>query len=242
MKVKKKIAMLSALAMVAIMIPLSAYAAASKQADSRDQIKMEYLHPQREGHRAKGKMKEQLLTLLKLDESAFKEKLKQGKTIAQIAEEQGISRDQLKKTMISSYNEALDEQKQNYANHLDQWIDSKVEPSKAWGGRKVFKLDLSGVSKELGMTDADLKKALEEGKTLADLARDKGVNVQKLIDIQLSQLLKKADEQLSAGKITKEQYEQRKAKLTEMLTNMANGKFEEKEHFRMKHHHSHTGE
>ena len=126
-----RIAMLS---MFVLAIPASAYASAGqeREVDSAEPTVFQtalIAHPHeghfKRGHRLQKSVSEKLLTLLKLDEKTFRQKLKEGKTLAQIAEAQGVSREQLKKTMIEAHSEALDNMKKNFADHIDQMIDSQ---------------------------------------------------------------------------------------------------------------------
>lgn len=238
MKPKNKIALLSAMALMAMSIPLSAYAASAGTVEMKAQpmVKLTNVFKGKtHGDKPQEKVREQLLALLKLDEQTYQEKLAQGKTLAQMAEEQGVSRDELKQALTADYTARLEQQKQAYVQNLDKWIDSKGDDfAKLKKDREFFKLDLSQITTALGITEADLKAALKEGKTLADVAKEKGVDVQKLIDIQSDSLLKKADELLKAGKLTQEQYDQMKTRFLELATNTVNGKLGDKERFGMK--------
>ncbi|MBC8079395.1 MAG: SHOCT domain-containing protein, partial [Gorillibacterium sp.] len=81
----------------------------------------------------------------------------------------------------------------------------------------------SEVAKLLGMTADELKTALKSGKSLADLAGEKGIEVQKLIDLETKALTVKLDQQLKDQKITQEQYDMMKAKIAAMASDMVKG-------------------
>ncbi|WP_168120200.1 SHOCT domain-containing protein [Paenibacillus sp. HB172176] len=67
----------------------------------------------------------------------------------------------------------------------------------------------------LGITGEELKAALKEGKTIADIAAEKGIDVQTVIDAGVAAVKAKLDEKLASGAITQEQYD----KLLDQATN-----------------------
>jgi hypothetical protein len=66
---------------------------------------------------------DQLLTFLKLDKTTFKTK-SATETLAQIATDQGISRDALKAELTTEKNAQLDKEKADFAANIDKTIDS----------------------------------------------------------------------------------------------------------------------
>ncbi|WP_152393715.1 MUN domain-containing protein [Paenibacillus guangzhouensis] len=130
---KKNWIQIAVLTMLVLVVPASAYASEGQSiVVSKEPAEVQaalIAHPHeghfKRGHRLQKTVSEKLLTLLKLDEKTFRQKLKEGKTLAQIAQDQGVSRDQLKKTMIEAHSEALDKMKKNFADHIDQMIDSQ---------------------------------------------------------------------------------------------------------------------
>lgn len=124
---------------LAVMIPLGASAAASAVSIQQHPG---YMDKGRHGGHKRG-IGEDVLNLLKLDEAALHQKLQSGKTLAQIATEQGVSRDSLKQAMTASFNKRLEERKKQFNEHLDQIIDSKHQ-----GKLRMRKGDGSGVSRD----------------------------------------------------------------------------------------------
>jgi hypothetical protein len=68
-------------------------------------------------------------------------------------------------------------------------------------GPGLFSRDLSTAATYLGVTQADLRKALEGGKSLADVAKDNGKSVDGLIDALVAVAEKKWDAAVASGKI-----------------------------------------
>jgi hypothetical protein len=75
---------------------------------------------------------------------------------------------------------------------------------------------------KLGMTVADLETALKGGKTIADLAKEKGVDTQAIVDEYASQVQAALKVKVDNGQITQsqadEQLAQAKTRATERIT------------------------
>jgi polyhydroxyalkanoate synthesis regulator phasin len=83
-----------------------------------------------------------------------------------------------------------------------------------------FTLDTA--AKYLGMTDEELHTSLESGKTLAEVAQEKGKSVDGLIDAMVTAATKELDEAVAAGRLTKERRDAMVADLKERITELVN--------------------
>jgi lambda repressor-like predicted transcriptional regulator len=204
--------------------------------------------PDNHAYNMVGRVNDELIAFLKLEKPAFQAKIASGKTLAEIAAEQGISRDALKAELTKEVTAKLDQQKADFATNLDKTIDA-IKPAGKGGdglesdGRHGGKpggpggknhggarIDLTTVATALGYTTADeLKAALTSGKSIADLATEKGVSLQTLIDLEVVQIVKNLDQQLADGKITQAEYDQQKADSTTNATNYVNDKHNSKD-------------
>lgn len=79
------------------------------------------------------------------------------------------------------------------------------------------------LAKLLGVTADELGQSLRSGKTLAQLAADKGVDVQAVTDAIVKSWKAKLDQQLADGKLTKEQYDQKVSELNDHVAKLING-------------------
>ncbi|HEX9259523.1 MAG TPA: hypothetical protein VF855_08285 [Acidimicrobiales bacterium] len=82
---------------------------------------------------------------------------------------------------------------------------------------------LDGVAAVLGVTEDELHTALEAGKSIADVAKEKGVDVQKVIDSLVAKAKERTAQAVTDGKITQAQADERIAALTDNITKMVNG-------------------
>jgi hypothetical protein len=75
------------------------------------------------------------------------------------------------------------------------------------GGHHGFG-NLSAAASALGMTEADLRTALEGGKSLATIAGENGIAVSKVVDALVAQLKTHLAEEVAAGKHTQAEADQ----------------------------------
>jgi hypothetical protein len=77
----------------------------------------------------------------------------------------------------------------------------------------------------LGLSsEEELHDALYNGQSLADLAAERRVHVQEIIDLQMEQLSAQLDSRLASGSLTPEQYEAHKAELPGIIEQSVYGR------------------
>lgn len=82
--------------------------------------------------------------------------------------------------------------------------------------------DLTTAATTLGMTETDLRTALQSGKSLAQVAQDKGVAVDKLIAALVAAEKTHIAQDVTDGKLTQAQADERLADLTTRVTDRVN--------------------
>ena len=95
-------------------------------------------------------------------------------------------------------------------------------PGGGFGGPGGGGHDLSTAATALGMSEADLRTALESGKTLADVAKDKSVSVDTLIAALVKAEKARIAQDVTDKRITQAQADQRLADLTKRVTDRVN--------------------
>jgi hypothetical protein len=193
-----------------------------------------------------GKDSAELQTLLKLDAAALKQKFEAGKSLLDIAAEQGVSKDQLVAALTKQNETKLaqevkdgkltqakaDEMKAQFPNMVQKMIEGKGGEGKfghgpfdggKGGGFHGFGKD-SGLLDLLKVTEDQFRTAMDAGKTILDLAQEKGVTKEQVVDFVLKQHQTQIDQLVKDGKVTEEQAKQEKAELTadkvaEMISN-----------------------
>jgi lipoate-protein ligase A len=181
---------------------------------------------------------EELLSLLKLDADKLQEELKAKKTLAAIAEAQGVSVDDLVALLVKQQEaklkeavtagkltqEQADKMNENASERVKEMVQNSHHgrgPGKGMGMEKNE--DLLSLLK----LDADkLKEEQKAGKSLATIATEQGVEVDDVIELLVGQHEAKLKEAVEAGKLTQEQADKRSEELTAMVQKMVNGSFE----------------
>lgn len=82
---------------------------------------------------------------------------------------------------------------------------------------------LDVAAQALGMTTDELHTALDGGSTLAQVAADKGVDVQVIVDALAASIRNHIAEEVTAGELTQEQADQKLADVDQRVTDMVNG-------------------
>lgn len=83
---------------------------------------------------------------------------------------------------------------------------------------------LAAAASYLGVTDAALRTGLESGKTLADVAKEKGKSVDGLVAALVADETKELDAAVTAGRLTKAQRDEIVATLKDRFTAVVNGR------------------
>ena len=104
---------------------------------------------------------------------------------------------------------------------VEQLLDSKELGRERHGHREIGGGIGSGAAAEvLGMTQDELREALRDGTTLAEVAEKQGIEVQKVIDALVAELSEHLDERVADGELTREQADERLAEGTDQITEL----------------------
>lgn len=82
---------------------------------------------------------------------------------------------------------------------------------------------LDAAATYLGLTDAELREQLQDGKTLAEIAEDEGKSADGLVDALVASAEAKIDEAVEDGRLTDERATELKEGLEERTTDLVNG-------------------
>lgn len=176
---------------------------------------------------------EEIAQILGMDSQSLGQELKSGKTLAQIAADKGMDIEALRQELESKRNDRLDEAvaegkltadkaAQIKALGADKF-DAKI--NQHWTGQKGKRGFNTGMNNHtlqsvLGL-DADLLKVqLKGGKSLEQIATDKGISKEDLTARLLAAMEANIDQAVKDQKMTANQATQMKAKLPERIDRM----------------------
>ncbi|QDR82303.1 hypothetical protein [Sporomusa termitida] len=176
-----------------------------------------------------------LLALLKIDDKTFKEEMKAGKTLAAVAQEQGVSEQELQTFLENQITQRLETEEKSGRLTADQAATMKsgmpelvAKMMNGTGplhhgpraGHAPFAND-----KMLAFLNIDadtLRNELKTEKTLVAVAGKHGVSEQELKEFLLAQMTERLDAGVQAGRLTAEQADGMKANMEERVTKMIN--------------------
>lgn len=140
-----------------------------------------------------------LLSLLQIDQATLKQELKAGKSLADIAAEKGVAEQQVIDTLVQQATQRIDQAVQNgkltqdkadqmkakLADRVKAMVEKKGGPafSKHEHGEKGGQL--KEVATVLGITPQDLMTQLKQGKSIAQIAQDKGMTEDQVVNALL---------------------------------------------------------
>jgi hypothetical protein len=199
------------------------------------------------GHGAFGMVfaDESVATALGLTADELKTELHAGKTLADIAKEKSVDVSKVTSavaaTLKAKLDAALADGKLTQAQYDEQSEKLTEKATSIVNGEKPDGMGFGGgcgpggpggfgmvfadgsVATALGLTADELKTELQAGKTLADIAKEKSVDVTKVTSAVAAALKAKLDAALADGRLTQAQYDEQSAKLTEVATSIING-------------------
>jgi hypothetical protein len=90
-------------------------------------------------------------------------------------------------------------------------------------GVRVFGDVFDAAAKALGMSTDDLRAALRDGKSIADIAKDKQVDTSKVVDAVVAAVRADLDQAVKDGKLTQAQADEKLQNLQSRITAIVNG-------------------
>ncbi|KXG44243.1 hypothetical protein TEPIDINF_001758 [Tepidibacillus infernus] len=151
---------------------------------------------------------DELLSLLKINAETLAQELKAGKSLANIASEKGVSEQKVIDLLVKQHEERIDqavksgkmtkEQADQIKSTLQDRVKASVEQTGGfkrgfYKGKAFHKGNLDDVATTLGMSQEELLSELKAGKSIAEIAKEKGIDKQKVID----SLLEKEKERIT---------------------------------------------
>lgn len=163
---------------------------------------------------------------LGLTEDDLRTALDEGKTLADIATEQGVDRQDLIDALVVAGEARLDEAKaalpERVADAVDRTFDGRGD-REGRGGFPMIGQGLDVAAETLDLTEDELRTALREGTTLAEIATEQGVDRQALVDALVADAEAKIAEKVADGAITQDRADEMTGRLAEMVGSMVDG-------------------
>ncbi|WP_289142512.1 hypothetical protein [uncultured Brevibacillus sp.] len=188
------------------------------------------------GMKVSYKENSELLSLLKLDADKLQEELKAGKSLAEVAEAQGVDTDDVVALLVKEQEARLaeavksgkltQEQADKMTENASERVKKQVENTHAgkgfdkgrgFGGGHEKNEELLSLLK----LDADkLQEELKSGKSLAEVAKAQGVDTDDVVALLVKEQEAKLAEAVKAGKLTQEQADKMNENATDRVKAM----------------------
>ncbi|HSP54406.1 MAG TPA: SHOCT domain-containing protein [Dehalococcoidia bacterium] len=161
-----------------------------------------------------------------------------GQTLAQIAQSKGMSTDGFKSAVSDKVTAALkakldagditqaqyDSLTSGLSAQLDNFINNAAPARGPHGGG--YMMDVKAAAAEvLGVSESDLRTALDSGQTLAAIAQSKGMSTDDFKSALTDKVTSDLQSRLDAGTITQAQFDQAKSDLSSHIDDIVNGQF-----------------
>jgi hypothetical protein len=179
-------------------------------------------------------------TVLGITEDEIEAALEDGKSLAEVAEAQGMGADDFQAALAEEITAGLDASLEagditqdqydhitgELDDHLDRIINAEGGMRFGWHGRGGFGHGLMNIheaaAEALGLSEDDLRTAMMEGQSLAEIAEAQGVSAGDLKTALAEKITAELQQKLDDGDITQDQYDDLIADLDEKLDGIIN--------------------
>lgn len=182
--------------------------------------------PEPPGGRFFGPRGEALATaaeVLGVSEADLRAALADGKSIADVAEEQGVDVQTVIDALVAQATERLNEIEAALPEHMTDLVNRTGWGEHRPGGPGHHGPGLEAAAEAIGISVEDLRTALADGSTLAEVAEANGVDVDTLIRALVAEATERLDEAVENGRLDADEAEEIKADLVERITARVNG-------------------
>jgi hypothetical protein len=164
----------------------------------------------------------------------LRDALADGQTIAEVAEAQGVDIQEVIDAMVAAANDNIDEAVAELREELPERISEFVNEGFRGGdgfGRPGPRLrfglfaSIDAAAEAIGITEDDLRDALVDGQTIAEVAEAEGVEAQTVIDAVVADATARIDDAVADGDLDEDRAADLKEDLVERVTDAVNGEF-----------------
>jgi hypothetical protein len=156
-------------------------------------------------------------------------KLKDGKTtIADVAKQKNVDVNKVIDAMVGADRQRIEDFVNNPLHKPGNGAPAfkggnGKGPGRGPGAAFGIGAEIDSVAKILGVSSDDLKTALRDGKSIADIAKSKNVDVNTVINKLADDATKRVNDAVTSGKLTKEQAAKITDSLKQHITAFVNG-------------------
>jgi hypothetical protein len=162
---------------------------------------------------------------LGMSEEDLRAALEEGSSIEQVAEDQGVDPQTVVDALVDEATADLEEVIERLPERMTELIEREGLPEgrgRAGGGDR-FGFGLDAAATAIGITEDELRTALHDGSSIADVAAANDVEAAVVVDAMVEAASARIDEAVATGRLTEEQADERRAQLEDRLTAVVEG-------------------
>jgi transposase-like protein len=176
------------------------------------------------GPHGRGVELEAAATAIGISEDELHTALEGGQSIAQVAEAHDVDLQTVIDAMVAAGTERLQAAIDALPDRVAEAVQREGLPDRGPGHRHGhFGAGLDAAAAAIGIDSEELRAALRDGSTVAEVAQAHDVDVQTVIDALVADAEKAVDEAVTDGRITEDRAAEIKANLPDGITAMVNG-------------------
>jgi hypothetical protein len=164
-----------------------------------------------------------------ISEDELRAALEDGQSIAQVAEANGVDVQAVIDAMVAAATERLEAAIDALPDRMAEVVAREGLPTPGPGhgfggrGRGHFGAGLDAAAEAIGIESEDLRQALMDGSTIAEVAEANDVDVQTVVDALVAEAEAHLDEAVADGRLTEDRAAEMKANLPDRIEAMVNG-------------------
>ena len=159
-------------------------------------------------------------------EDELRTALRDGQTIAEVAAAEGVD---VQAVIDALTEDAIARIEAELPDRIAAIVNGEVPFERGDHGPRGGHVlpGLETAADALGITEDELRTALRDGQTIAEVATDQGVDLQSVIDALVAQANTRLDEAVANGRIDAARADEIRANLPDRITAFVNGEFRE---------------
>ena len=160
-----------------------------------------------------------------ITEEELRTALEDGQSIAQVAEANDVEVQTVIDAMVAAATERLETAIDELPDKMAEVVEREGLPDRGPGGpgRGHFGAGLDAAAEAIGIESEELRTALRDGQTIAEVAEANDVDVQTVIDALVADAEAALDEAVSNDRLTEDQAAEIKENLPDRIEAMVNG-------------------
>jgi len=174
-------------------------------------------------HRHRGAHLAAAAEAIGITEDELRTALEDGQSIAQVAEANDVEVQVVVDAMVAAATEQLEGVIDELPDRMAEVVEREGLPERPRHHRGHFGAGLDAAAEAIGIESEELRTALQDGSTIAEVAEANDVEVQAVIDALVADAEAHIDQAVEDGRLTEDEAAERKADVAERIEAMVDG-------------------